>query len=115
MQGALKYIDVKFPKVVFDELKYATGTGAIQLDFGNEGCKGILLHYLYFVTNTSRLAITFLDQYGVSIFSTLDFFGLTWYPIPLVREGTVLKISCSDPTIKFTVSYQKLFGPTTKK
>lgn len=111
MYSVFEHIKQKYNEPIFDEVKYITGTGKINLTYDQQGICAILYHYLYWVPTGSNATFTFLDQFNQPLFTTFDAAaGIpTWTPLPLVRPGNILLITCSLNTIMFSVSYQKLF------
>ena len=112
------YINQQFPNAQYSEIKYLqsnAGIALIQLD--QNLAIAVLTHYIYWVAaEAGTTIITFKDQHGNPLFSQLSTLNCSgsWAPIFQVKRGATLKVSCSNITIKFSVSFQYLMRPGTK-
>ncbi len=112
MDAIVKHIEQTYPTAKYSQVFYLgsqafAGSQVVGKVFDNEGAVAIYLHYIYWVPTNSGATISFLDQNGLLIFSTIDNFNLqNSAPLQMIRAGQVLKITCNNAAIAFSIAFQ---------
>lgn len=108
-EAALYYIKQKYPSLIISEMKYLqSAAGIVTADYAQQNVTAMFIHSLYISSSNTALPITFKDQFNMILFTVIDTPQAPYFPITQVKEGSLLKITCSNTGILFSVSYQYL-------
>jgi hypothetical protein len=79
------------------------------INYDKENSVAIVYGTIYWVPTNSGNPITFTDSFNQPLFSTIDSFSVPNYaPIPQVKKGSKVNITCSLAGIIFSINYQYL-------
>lgn len=111
MNGAIEYLKSlmsKGKRPAFSEIIYIESDGqTAQKDWTLQQAKAIYTQYIWWIPANTGATFSFLDQFDNVIFSTIDNFTVPNYSqIQIVKQGSIFRITCTQPGISFNVAYQ---------
>lgn len=116
--AAIEYIKQEYPTAKYSEIYYLSSAASplniVVQNFANQNVVAIFTHFIYWTVTNSAAIFSFKDQFGQILCTLTDSGSTEFLPIPMVRKGSLLKVTCSLPAIVFTVSFQYLMQDVKK-